>query len=289
MHPDSKKPFLPRHVYQKWKSHERFGGKMMQRMDALVEEFGEAILAEELASSASGATPNKRPGAELGGSPAKKPNLTCQELKDWDGEELVKIPLLNVKSDKALLDIRAGGKVGLVNKDDKRDLMCPQGFILAGFGKGKFNLAEQLQPKGEEGAAEPIPYSLGGQDSLVHFNNKLVTLREVYDEKSRSQHNPVINYYKIEAAPTEEDPGFFTLAKEHGIAFVPIGITDAMLQQTSAASKIPADQWDPAVCGVVWACKWQPNGLMPIRPVVVALQAISIPPGCVLPLTKVMG
>ena len=265
---------------------------MLEKMDALVEEFGEAVLDTK-------DTASKKREADMdppSGSP-KKLRPAGLEASKWEGQELGVVPMINIKGNKAVLDLRAGGsdggpKVGLVNKCEKSDVMVPKGHIICGFGKGKFKLAEELEKEGEAACKAAILYEIEDLNAPMILNNKLLGLRAIYEEKQKTQANPTINYFKIESTPAVEDAGLFTLSKEHNLAFVPQATTPGLgeegttLAQTAAAGAVQASAWDRAVCGVVWACKWAPNGLMPVRPIVVALDDLCVPPGRVLPLTR---
>ena len=72
--PDSKRPLLPQHIIKKWQSHDRFGPKMREKADAIVEESGDAVLDEacnQLPPDGTPRTPQKRTSPEQGGSSAK--------------------------------------------------------------------------------------------------------------------------------------------------------------------------------------------------------------------------
>ena len=51
------------------------------------------------------------------------------------------------------------------------------------------------------------------------------------------------------------------------------------VMQTQAAGLLAMNVWDSWVTKIVWACKWGPNGLVPVRPTVVFTGDVKLAAG----------
>ena len=81
----------------------------------------------------------------------------------------------------------------------------------------------------------------------------------------------------------DNNPGKFELTTQHNVYFVPTLVDGEAPVKTQMAigSLVPRSVWEsnPAVMIVAWAVKWAANGLSPMRPLVVAMADIVLPPG----------
>jgi hypothetical protein len=94
-----------------------------------------------------------------------------------------------------------------------------------------------------------------------------------------------IAYYDMEEC-AEGPAGSFKLLPKHVVFLRPNGKSDVNVAeesatgalQTAAACHVPLAVWSGLVTQVIWSCKWATAGLTPVRPTVVLLDALVLPP-----------
>ena len=78
----------------------------------------------------------------------------------------------------------------------------------------------------------------------------------------------------------------FGITQDHEIYFIPAFASDdpsgqkQHLSQMNLAGKLPANTFESSHCVVAtWAVKWAPQGLSPVRPMVLFTQSCDLPAG----------
>ena len=78
----------------------------------------------------------------------------------------------------------------------------------------------------------------------------------------------------------------FGVKQEHQILFIPAfssgeeGGQNQQITQVTLAGKLPANTFESSHCVVqTWAVKWSPQGLSPVRPLVLFTQSCDLPAG----------
>ena len=160
------------------------------------------------------------------------------------------------------------------------------GHVLLAFGK----VAWRQIPQGEDPKPESeLLYKLSGSDDVVHHNNHMVSLRDVVSAYQQKHVNAKIAYHKM----TEDtlELGAFKLVPTSQVAatFQPIKATgegtaeepEFKSQQHCAGTAIPLTFWDNVsyVMKLTWAVKWATQGLMPVRPVVILAEEVTLQKG----------
>ena len=187
---------------------------------------------------------------------------------------------------KVHLVIKPKHRIYIVN-EGVDNVELAKGFMLAGFGKGKFKFQEK------EPTANPvthIPYELSSPSDLVLLGNKLKTVQEVLEEKRATDPMARLCYYNVLPIPGAT-AGKFKLEKTHSVLFgmVDVQVVEDPTKSTSTTGSealsnrlgalIPANCWKSHCMNIVWAVKWVPTGLQPVRPLVCLTCPITLAPG----------
>lgn len=159
---------------------------------------------------------------------------------------------------------------------------APGGLVLAGFGKGSYKQRAAGEPVGEK----EVLFTLQ-PETMVLMGNTLKSVRSVVDGKRSTDPHAKVAYHEMSEASTTEDPSKFDLKLTTRIVFVPTGPAKAKEEegegfsgaQVSAARMVPMEAWvKGSLAFPAWCVRWAPQGLMPIRPVIVLLQEIMLEP-----------
>ena len=204
-------------------------------------------------------------------------------IKEWsavEGRSMLKtIPMTLKGHHGCKLVFWVNNKVSIHNNKAEEFQMAP-GTQISGFGIGKWKL------EGKDPDIDPstmIMFGLAGDDTKIIFNSHLTTVGEVVKNKRKNEPMCKVCYHAMQDGAAGSPPGSFTLTTEHKVFFAPEPTAvSSEVGQTSAASLLPPSAWKTPFSDVLWHCKWNANGLGPIRPFVGALEQISIPPGRVL-------
>ena len=162
---------------------------------------------------------------------------------------------------------------------------------MAGYFKGQF---KQFK---DEPSEQDLVFDLSDAHTEVVFGNKVLTLKDVMEEKRKvSPLTALVCYHDLVDAPTPEDSKFFRLTKKYSIAFVPEATPPPKeeasedekktLPWSSLAGMLSPQQWRTNFTTILWQVKWVAKGLQPMRPVVVLKQAVTVPPGSACELTQ---
>ena len=199
------------------------------------------------------------------------------DIKSLPANPLLKAPFLK----QTALQVKAfvGNKVYVANTGDK-DVTIPVGTFLCGYGKGRFG-------RNQNGSFNPDchqMYNIKTCDDFV-FTSKMITVKEVVAEQRSNNPEAKIAYHSIfDIASKDKDA--FGVKLEHEIFFVPAFSSDEEggqnqpITQTTLAGKLPANTFVSSHCVVQsWGVKWSPQGLSPVRPLVLFKQSCDLPAG----------
>lgn len=197
------------------------------------------------------------------------------------------ITLAQFHGNSSFLVIAPGQRIFIHNKGPQ-EVSIAEGCMLVGFYRGKW-----WQRKEQEPTAEDVLFHVRDGDDKVVCNNAFKPIKEVVAQKRKqSPVEAAVSYHNLKDAPRPNDPGFFTLDLKHHMYFkvsdlpvqvkeeqgVPSAAVAKVIQQSHAASALPVACWETAISTVAWVVKWVPGkGLQPVRPIVVATQAVKVP------------
>ena len=174
-----------------------------------------------------------------------------------------------------------GNKVYVVNTGDA-DASIPFGAVLCGYGKGRFDrirVGMDFLP-----ARHPV-FEIKTCDDLVVYGGATFTVKEVMRAKRITYPEAEIAYHSVfEVASTDTDA--FGVKLKHEVFFIPAFFGDddqaqsQPINQSTLAGKLPANIFDNSHCVVAtWVVKWSPQGLGPVRPLVIFKKACDLPAG----------
>jgi hypothetical protein len=220
-------------------------------------------------------------------TPAKKQRVeekwVVKEEEMVAGADLFRTPLIsNIAKDvsKVYLVIKPQHRIYLLNAGDK-EVELAEGTLVAGFGKGKFKFKEK-EP--EANPETHISFCLQSHDQKIMIGTTLRTLKSAVGEKMKTDANPKVCYHKMEETPGDE-LGAFKVVQVTEVLFgmleqqdVPKeGGKDLLINRVGAL--IPTIFWKSHCLDIIWAMRWVPSGLQPVRPVCCLTQGVVLPPG----------
>ena len=110
-------------------------------------------------------------------------------------------------------------------------------------------------------------------------------MKQVLAEQRANNPEAKIAYHSMfDIASTDRDA--FGVKLEHGVFFIPAftsgedGGQSQSITQSTLAGKLPANIFENSHCVVAtWSVKWSPQGLGPVRPLVLFKQSCDLPAG----------
>ena len=218
--------------------------------------------------------------------PKKRQRLGVQKVdqsKIVDIQSLPANPLLEATFQKnPAVKIKAfvGNKVYVVNTGDA-DVSIPVGALLCGYGRGKFD-------RNDGGRFNPDCHSMfkiQTCDDLVVHKEKMTTVKDMMQAQRATDPQAKIAYHSVFEVPST-DRDAFGVRQEHEVFFIPAffgdddGAQSQQINQGTLAGKLPANIFDNSHCVVAtWVVKWSPQGLGPVRPLVIFKKACDLPAG----------
>lgn len=200
-------------------------------------------------------------------------------------------------------------RIFVVNSSDKSQAL-PAGSVLAGWFKGRFwhlqrsSTGESTTKKRKQGdeptevSEADVLYCLQDADTAVSFKGKQTTVMALIAQRRAASQGEAIQYHSKQDKPQTGNPGWFTLQLEASIYFraediptkgeVAEGQTPK-IPMHHLAGCLPASAWETSASQVVWAVKWsdvERKGLTPVRPMVMTMRALTIPPNSAMELLK---
>ena len=202
------------------------------------------------------------------------------DIKSLPANPLLEAPFL--KQTALQVKVFVGNKVYVANTGDA-DVSIPVGTFLCGYGRGKFdrNTKGNLNPDCHH------MFKIKTCDDLLQLSlqTKMVTVKEVVAEQRAKNPEAKIAYHSMfDIASTDKDA--FGVKQEHEIFFIPAfaseeeGGQNQPITQGTLAGKLPANTFESSHCVVqTWVVKWGPQGLGPVRPLVLFKQSCDLPAG----------
>ena len=122
-------------------------------------------------------------------------------------------------------------------------------------------------------------------DDLVVYGGATFTVKEVMRAKRITDPEAEIAYHSVfEVASTDTDA--FGVKLEHEVFFIPEFSSDdeggqsQPIDKHNLAGKLPANTFENSHCVVAtWSVKWSPQGLGPVRPLVLFKKSCDLPAG----------
>jgi hypothetical protein len=204
------------------------------------------------------------------------------QSKVVDIKSLPANPLQDVPFQKqSALQVKAfvGNKVYVANTGDK-DVTIPVGTFLCGYGKGRFarNINGSFNPDCHH------MYTIKTCDDFV-FTSKIAAVKDVVaDQRSNNPEAKIAYHSMFDIASKDKDA--FGVKQDHEVFFIPAFSSDEdggqsqQITQGTLAGKLPANTFESSHCVVqTWGVKWGPQGLSPVRPLVLFKQSCDLPAG----------
>ena len=178
------------------------------------------------------------------------------------------------------IQVFVGNNVYVTNTSEN-DVTIAAGTFLCGYGKGTF-------AHNTNGSFNPDCHHVFHIKTCADFvfTTKMARVAEVVTTHRAINPEAKIAYHSMfDIASKEKDA--FGIKQEHEIYFIPTFTSqddDAGQQQpvsqVNLAGKLPANTFESSHCVVqTWAVKWGPQGLGPVRPLVLFKQSCDLPAG----------
>lgn len=177
--------------------------------------------------------------------------------------------------------ILAGNRLVLINNDVAASRTLPAGFMLMGYGKGKW---VQKKPEEDDGESD-IPFILKTSNDRVIFNGRVVGVGSLV--AAHAVDNPAqakVCYHDLVEMPQPGDPGAFELKRRLHVA------TQSLEQQPAQATENALNI--PWTCGaaiiplkmiqessdleILFTVKWTKKGLQPMGPFVTLKNTMTV-------------
>jgi hypothetical protein len=274
---------MPSGVAKKWQFHPIFGGDFVPWLDEFATTYKVVDDQAEMAAK----TPSKRGQKDESGAASESvsaaepsPKKRKLDLKFIVESNSITHPLLlevKMQVKGLMLQIRAGHQVYITNMTAQEISLGAYTFV-AGFGKGGFKLIK-------EGEAGLMEFKIADQNTMVFFNNMVMTVGKVLQDQRKKKPDCNICYHTI--TPDDSDPAKFECVQNHRVVFTlkdkdkeSSGAgDDGELNQSSIASKEATKSWSTSVLITLWSVRWSAKGLMPVKPLVFICAGASLPVG----------
>ena len=109
-------------------------------------------------------------------------------------------------------------------------------------------------------------FKISSQDDLVVHNGIVMDVGTVIRDQRAMRPDAQICYHSIKV--DEADPLKFRIEVTHNVIFVPKneGLADKDINCHKIGAKEEQKVWNADVMKTLWAVRWVPKGLMPIKP-----------------------
>ena len=255
----------------------------------------EALRLDLVPKTAKGETsnddPNPRPGkkARTASTPDPVPIATDDFIDVGEIQSPLTHEAVVCNNSKLTIAVTVGHGCFLINQTGDVQ-SCKAGTVLAGYYKGKFESLETM-PDGPD----LVLFTLTGSSNAVLMNGKLMKVGELINIKRQT--NPgdaTVSFHELTDTPKPSDPKAFTLKMKPKIFLAfraqPFptkteaeGDNPLKIPSVHMAGALPSSAWSRCrFASMLWAMKWPPvasKGLQPVRPMVVNLDNINVPPG----------
>ena len=152
--------------------------------------------------------------------------------------------------------------------------------MLCGYGRGKFD----RNTMGKFNLDFHFMFRIKTCDDFV-YREKMMTVKEVMAEQRAKDPQAKIAYHSVfDIASTDKDA--FGVKLEHEVFVIP-GLTSddeggqsQPINQNTLAGKLPTKTFENSHCVLAtWSVKWSPQGLGPVRPLVLFKKSCDLPAG----------
>ena len=271
---------MPVEIVKEWGNHPL--AKDFQTWLATFQEQGGVIV--DPAEAARGADEKRKAVGNPDSEPAAKKlkgTVKIDEALVCEAETISK-PLLHEckvtlsKDNMALLQVRAGSEIWLINKGPK-DFMGDFHQV-AGFGRGGFKLFKPDEQPTE--GQRIVEFKLSGYQDLIYLNNQCVTVGQAVQQQRVSKPDCKITYHEIQQEP-EKALNEFSLKLTHRVVFTSKSeevTAEASFGNLALKEKDPLWSESKALC-VLWHCRWTAKGLSPVKPAVHLRGGLLLKPG----------
>ena len=199
------------------------------------------------------------------------------DIQSLPANALLEAPFL--KQTALQVKVFVGNKVYVANTGDA-DVSIPVGTFLCGYGRGKFD----RNTKGNFNPDCHLMFKIKTCDDFVQ-TTRMVKVKEVMAEQRANNPEAKIAYHSMfDIASTDKDA--FGVKLEHEVFFIPAftsgedGGQSQSITQNTLAGKLPANTFENSHCVVAtWSVKWSPQGLGPVRPLVLFNKSCDLPAG----------
>ena len=152
------------------------------------------------------------------------------------------------------------------------------GTFLCGYGKGRY----AYKCNGSFSPDCHHMYNVNTCDDFV-FTTKMATVKEVLAEQRSINPKANIAYHHTFGVARKGNDAF-GFKQMHQIFFIPAFVDDGQqtraITQSTSAGKLPPNTIESSHSVVqTWAVEWSPQGLVPIRPLVLFKQPCDLPLG----------
>ena len=120
----------------------------------------------------------------------------------------------------------------------------------------------------------------------------LQTLHKAVEDKRSANPDPAIAYHSKVDDPGQSPPGSFSLQRKHHVYAcfegTPLSTSEGaaaepQARQDSLAASLPLSTWAASkLCKPIWIMRWAAQGLMPVRPQIVLMEQVELPPNSTL-------
>ena len=139
-------------------------------------------------------------------------------------------------------------------------------------------------------ACQELPVHFTSSSEEVIVGSSMMILHKRVEDRRGTNPDPAIAYRIETDTPDISPPGSFTLERKRmvfatfeGTPLTTEGGAEPEVRQDSLAASLPLGAWQAsAVCKPVQTMRWAQQGLMPVRPQIVLMEQVELPPNSTL-------
>lgn len=283
---------LPEKFMQQYHDHPVFKDKFQEWLKHAVDNC--YLNASKADPHEAKPSPSKRPFVENGPARPLKQAKTEEDTK-IKTEELTIVPVSQVPGpllhSVAMSSIRnadlklvvAAGHAIFISNEKEDTVKLAVGMNVAGYYRGKW--ARQKDDKPDE-TAEHILFQINDADDIVLMGGKMSRIGDLLLAKMKtSPQEACVKYHKTKASPRPGDPAHIEFEQVHKVLYMvqPVPTKadgdSRVVVQGHVAGVVPHRTWDTSCTGLIWAVKWGPVGIVPVRPHVMVTAPFEVPAG----------
>ena len=227
---------VPDWVVKDWGSRPQYSGDYRQFVESVTEEFGPLLSEDDIKKLVQ--AEQTEPGAKRRKTGEGEAAVVAKSTADMStAVEIASMPF-NVSNAKVtggelLCHVKVGNGIWLINQSQGL-VTLPVGFLLAGFGKGKY---ESKKPEDTVDENKVLPFDCCPPTSQCLFSNKLQTVLEVLKAKRAKMPDAKIAYRDISEAATSDDPGAVKIMMTAKVVYAPSPHREGAADEDAEANK----------------------------------------------------